>query len=108
MNTSGFLRGMMAKGTDPERFIIHVANCVERELKQWDENYRVVMMKLQNYEIYINYEDTSYHLTISEDELVELKQKGPYSLNQRIWFDLQNQGMEIVMGYGNYLEYIFM
>lgn len=92
---------------DAEQFIIHVATCIERELKQWDPTYRVMLLKLQNYELFVDREEEeTYQLTISEDEVIRLQNRSPYSLDKNIWEDLQKQGLQIMRCYGNYLDYV--
>lgn len=49
MNTQGFIRGMMAKNYSSEKFLVHVATTVERQLQEWNEQFEIMVAKLQNY-----------------------------------------------------------
>lgn len=106
MNSSGLSRGMMSKSLKAEQFIIHVISCIEKEIQEWNPNFNVMLLKLQNYELFINGKE-SYQVTISESEARTLQHQSPYSLDRRIWLELKEQGLEIIRGYGNYLDYVF-
>ncbi|RFB12697.1 hypothetical protein DZB84_18260 [Bacillus sp. HNG] len=108
MNTSGFLRGMMSKNMEGEKYLIHVATCVEQELQERDPDGKVIVMKLENYVLFVTGKQDSYQLTITETELTTLQQRDPYALDRKIWRDLEQQGLQIIRGSGNYLEYVFM
>jgi hypothetical protein len=107
MNTTGFIRGYMSKSYKGEDFIIHVATCIEKQLKEWDANYEVSLLKLANYELVVLNKDKVYQVTISEEELNYLQHQSPYSLDHRIWEELRNQGVVLIRGTGNYLEHVF-
>lgn len=104
MNASGFLRGLMSKNLSGEDFIKHVAHSIEKQLQEWDEHYEVFLMKLADYEFMIKNKDTYYHVQISQLELETLQNKSPFSLDKRIWLDLKDQGLPIIMGLGDYLD----
>ncbi|MFS0824769.1 hypothetical protein [Bacillus sp. 1P02SD] len=108
MNTSGFLRGMMSKNMEEEKFLIHVATCIEQELQEWDPDGKVIVVRLENYVLFVLGKLDSYQLTITETELTTLQQRGPYALDRKIWRDLEQQGLQIIRGSGNYLGYVFM
>lgn len=107
MNISGFARGLMAKNYCAEKFLLHVANCIEGQLKEWDENYEVILMKMQDYEFIVRKGVEEYHTLLTENDIEILKQSGPFQLDRKIWKDLENQGLPILKGFGNYLETIF-
>lgn len=104
MNTSGVFRGYMSKSFNGEKFIELVADTIERQLQEWDSKYEVFLMKLANYEIMIKNKETYYHVGISVQELDFLQNKSPFSLDRKIWLELQNQGLQIKKGYGDYIE----
>ncbi|GHH99215.1 hypothetical protein [Neobacillus kokaensis] len=104
MNINGFARGLMARNCTEERFLIHVATCVEQQLQEWDAQFEVMVMKLKEYEIFVKYGDDDYHLRISEEDVSTLQKTGPYHLDQKIWRELENQGLKILEGFGNYLD----
>jgi hypothetical protein len=107
MNSTGFIRGYMSKSMKGEDFIIHVATCIEKQLKEWDEKYEVSLLKLANYELVVLNKDKVYQVTISEEELEYLQHKSPFSLDYQIWKELQNQGIKLIRDKGNYLEHVF-
>lgn len=90
-----------------EKFLIHVATCIEQQLQKWDKEYQVVVMKLRDYEIMISLKKTSYSISVSEGELMALQNHGPYALDKKIWRNLEEQGLEIIYGYGNYLDNVY-
>ena len=58
MNFSGVVRGYMSKSFSSERFILHVADTIEKQLKEWNPLYEVFLMKLKNYEVVIKNAET--------------------------------------------------
>ena len=80
---------------------------IERQLKEWDEKYEVMVMKWIDYEFVVNHNDDFYHLQLSDQDIHELQMKGPHALDQKIWLELEKQGLTIILGYGNYLDFIF-
>lgn len=104
LNSMGFIRGYMSKSYSNEEFIIHVGETIERQLQEWDEAYQVNIMKFKDYIFIVKKGDIDYRVDISEQSLAELQNKSPYSLDKRIWLELKNQGLEIKMGYGDYLH----
>ncbi|MFD1851410.1 hypothetical protein ACFSC5_15440 [Oceanobacillus bengalensis] len=104
MNTNGLARGYMSKNKSGEDFLLHVGKCAERQLKEWDDRYEVNIMKLANYEFVVIGEEKYYHMQLTIEEIRLLQGKSPYALNQEIWTELENQGLAIVRGFGNYVE----
>ena len=107
MNASGWVRGMMSKNYENERYLLHVGEVIERQLQEWDEKYWVNIMKLKDYHFIVRYEDEYYETVLSEVEINELQDKSPFSLDHKIWSDLEQEGIKIQWGYGNYLEKVF-
>lgn len=107
MNISGVIRGYMSKNMNVEEFIVHVATLMEKQLKEWDENYEVYVMKLADYEFVVKNNDTYYGVDISEDEIDFLQNKSPFALDKKLWAELEKQGINILRGYGDYLEKVF-
>ncbi|WP_462411688.1 hypothetical protein [Neobacillus sp. Marseille-QA0830] len=106
MNISGFARGLMSKNYNPERFLLHVANCVEGQLKEWDEKFEVMVLKLKKYEIIISTDDEDYYIPLPDEEIAALQQMGAFALDHRIWKELEDQGLSIERGHGNYIDYV--
>lgn len=107
MNTQGFIRGMMAKNYSSEKFLVHVATTVERQLQEWNEQFEIMVAKLQNNFWIVRNGEESIYFTITEQEVEQLQNKSPYSLDRRIWEELENHGIDIKIGPGNYMSYVF-
>ncbi len=106
MNTSGWIRGMIAKNYESEDFLLFVGEGIERQLLEWDGNYAVNIMKLADYHFIVRLEETYYETVISERRIAELQATGPFALDAEIWNGLVQDGLSIVKGYGNYLDYV--
>ncbi|WP_273834201.1 hypothetical protein [Guptibacillus sedimenti] len=104
MNVNRFARSVMAKSYDGESFLLHVAEVMERQLKEWDAAYEVVVMKLIDYEVVIKKENRSYELLLTEKDLLLLQQTSPYALDRYLWQAFEKQGLPIVRGNGDYIE----
>lgn len=107
MNISGAARNYMAKYFNEEDFLIHVSKTIERQLLEWDDSYKVMIMKLENYLWTARNGINDYELELSENEIKVLQKKEPYALDRKIWNELQKQGLTILNGDGNYLDQIF-
>lgn len=107
MNSSGWIRGMMAKNYENEKFLLHVGEGIEKQLQEWDANYSVNIMKLRDYHFVVRIGEKYYETVLSEKDIRELQSKGPYSLDYKIWSDLEEEGLEIKWGYGDYLDKVF-
>lgn len=107
MNNSGFIRGLMSKNLGHEEFLQHVGNTIEKQLQEWDENYQVNIMKMENYHFIVKNGDKDYWLEITEEELIKLQNKSPFSLDFRLWTMLVVQGIEIKFGDGDYLLKVY-
>jgi hypothetical protein len=85
MNMNGMARGYMACNLSVEDFLIHVAKVTEAQLKEWDGEYEVILMKLANYELVIKINELNYYVTLSQKELHCLQKKDPFALDRKIW-----------------------
>jgi hypothetical protein len=106
MDINGEIRGYMARNMGREEFIKYVATAIEHQLKEWDGNYEVFLLKLKKYEFMINNGDKYYHVKISENELDSLQKTSPFGLDRKVWKELEKQGLEVIRGSGNYIETI--
>lgn len=106
MNISGVARSYMSRHLGEEDFLIHVSKTVERQLQEWDENYEVIIMKFSNYEWNVKIDERYYHIELSDEEVKELQHRDPYALDRKLWKELQEQGLKIVRGFGNYLDFV--
>ena len=104
MNVNRFARSVMAKSYNSESFLVHVAEVMERQLKEWNEEYEVLVMKLVDYEVVVKKENRSYELLLAEKTLLSLQQKSSYALDRYLWLELEKQGLQIVRGNGDYIE----
>ncbi|MDP4552895.1 hypothetical protein Q9251_18610 [Alkalihalobacillus macyae] len=104
MNSNGFARGLLAKHYSGEKFLLHVSDVIERQLKEWSDAYEVMVMKLADYKIVVKKDNRYYELVISEKELDTLQATAPFALDRYVWKELEKQGIAIVRGYGDYIE----
>lgn len=87
-----------------EEFFNHVYDCIKRQLLDWDKEYRVDFVKVADYNIIVNKESQTYNVVLTEEEIESLKKRGPYALDWEVWRQLENQGLSIHLGDGDYLE----
>jgi hypothetical protein len=97
----------MARNLGVEDFLIYVAKITEYQLKEWDGEYEVILMKIANYELIIKKNEKDYHVNLSETELHSLQKKDPFALDRKIWRELERKGLPIMRGYGNYMDLVF-
>ncbi len=107
MNVSAIMREMIAKSRNNEQFLLHVAELIETQLKEWDNRYEVFVMLLKNYEIAVKLGEQYYHTSISNEEIGALKKEGPFALDRKLWTALQKEGLPIKESQGNYLQLVF-
>jgi hypothetical protein len=104
MDINGETRGYMARNMSREEFIKYVASAIEHQLKEWDQNYEVFLLKMKKYEFMINNGDHYYHAKLSDNELDSLQKSNPFDLDRRVWKELEKQDLPIKRGVGNYIE----
>lgn len=105
MNINGPGRGYMARSKSGEEFLLHIAQVIELQLKEWSEDYEeVIVMKLADYELIVRNKEDYYHVQLSPEEIESLQKKSPFSLDQKVWKELEQQGLPIVRGVGNYID----
>lgn len=107
MNSSGLMRGRMAKSFENEAFLLFVGVTIEKQLQEWDERYEVNMMKLVDYHFVVKNGETYYDTVITEAQVAALQDSGPYALDRVIWQGLEKDGLTILEGFGNYLKMVF-
>jgi len=110
VNSSGFIRGMMAKNVVTEEFLQKVCETIERQLQLWDETYRLRFYKellaLDAYKIVVNRSSgESYTVLLAVNDVQVMQQDSPYALDRFIWKTLEEQGLTIQPSNGNYLTY---
>lgn len=109
MNINGVARGYMARNLCAEEFLKKVGEMVECQLKEWDLHYELNIMKLKraSYELEIRNQDDYYRVPLSTFDIRYHQNSGAYQLDKRIWKELADQGLTIITGKGNYIDYIF-
>jgi hypothetical protein len=106
MNVNGYARGYVTRNQDGEQFLKYVGKVIEQQLKEWDGNYEVIVMKLKDYEFIVKKMEHYYHIQLTEKELELLLKSGSYQLDRKLWRELENQGLTIIKGTGDYLEMV--
>lgn len=108
MNASGMIRGYMTKNVETENFLMHVTTTIQRQLQEWDENYKVKVEKYSGHQflitIYLN--APIYKVVLNQEEVRINQAKGPYAIDRLIWRELQIQGMTVFYSPGNYLAQV--
>ncbi len=104
MNVNGIVRSYFANNKSGEEFFSQVADHIERQLKEWDEDYEVFLMRFSYYELMVKNNEQYYHVEMTEDELVSLQKSDPFALDRKLWNELAGQGLQIKKGNGNYLD----
>lgn len=106
MNVSGWKRSYVSRFYSNDDFLIRVASDIEQQLQEWDENYQVYILKLKNYKLNVKNGERYYHMQLDEEEVDSLQRKSPFSLDVKIWKELEKEGLIILKGYGDYLDSI--
>lgn len=99
MNTTGFIRGYMAKNMENEKFLAHVLECLGKE---FDFNI-TLSLKEYNYEISIE----KYKINLAKEECKSLQDRGAYALDKYILNALKEQGFEFNKERSQYIGYCY-
>jgi len=51
--------------------------------------------------------ETYYEVKLAEEDVEELKNAGPFILDKKLWTELEKQELQILRGYGDYLDKVF-
>lgn len=109
MNTSGMLRGYLAKVMDQESFFFHVINCMEKQLADWDYD-TLLLFNWDKQEDYVSglfiIDGFSHSFTVTKQMLKELQAEAPYALDCVIWEALVEDGL--ILKQSNYIDKAFM
>ena len=108
MNSSGFIRRMMAINMEAEQFLQKVCETIERQLRCWDETYTLRLqkdlLKADSYKIEVDHPlGKSYVIMLIVKDVQTLQRKSPYALDHFIWWSLEEKGLMIRPTVGNYL-----
>ena len=100
MNTSGFIRGYMAKNMEVEEFIKRVIEALNREFEELDNG---ILLEIKNDEFLIEME--KHQISISKD--LEEEVKSSYGLDKYILDEFQKQGFELDKNRSQYIQYCY-
>ena len=100
MNTSGFIRGYMAKNMEVEEFIKRVIEALNREFEELDNG---ILLEIKSDKFLIEME--KHQISISKDLAEELK--SPYGLDKYILDEFQKQGFELDKNRSQYIQYCY-
>lgn len=95
MNSTGFIRGYMAKNQNSEQFFKHVISCIERQLQEFDENIKVIVEEGSPNIIYVQGSEENWAISCANDEIKKLQRQSPYALDRKLWRDLINMGFKV-------------
>lgn len=101
MNTTGFIRGYMAKNMSAESFIMVVVEALARE---FEEEVNTISIKQNKYEILFK----DYRVSINIDLIDELKSKSPYAVDKFLLQEFRKQGFSFDEDRSQYVRYCFM
>jgi hypothetical protein len=100
MNSTGFIRGYMAKNMSSESFVDIVVKAIATE---FNENVHILKTSQDAYEIVLR----NYKLTINNTEIDELRSKSPYALDRFLLNELKEQGFDFDEERSQYIKYCF-
>jgi hypothetical protein len=100
MNSTGFLRGYMAKNMSSESFINIVVKAISIE---FNEHVQILNTSQDEYEIMLK----NYKLTINSAVIDELRTKSPYALDRFLLSEFKAQGFDFHEERSQYMKYCF-
>lgn len=100
MNTTGFLRGYMAKNMSVEKFIKVATEAIAKE---FGEEANVNNIAQDRYEILFKV----YRAVINNNKIAELKSKSPYAVDKFLLTKFRNQGFVFDEKRSQYIRYCF-
>jgi hypothetical protein len=96
MNANGIIRGYMACHMKVDSFASHVANCVRRQLLEFESTATFHMDYHTNFFLFYGQAfGQTFQLLLTFAEVEVLKAKGPYALDRRIWEEMKAKGLPI-------------
>lgn len=100
MNTSGYIRGYMAKNIKAEKFIVVVVSALNKEFEEIKNGVR--LDKINN-EFIVTMDE--YGVTLSK-QLID-KLKSPYGVDKYILEEFEKQGFNFYRNRSQYIQYCF-
>jgi hypothetical protein len=101
MNSTGFIRGYMAKNMSAESFIIVVAEALSRE---FEEEVNTIFISQNEYLILFK----EYRVSINTNLIEELKSKSPYGVDKYLLQEFRKQGFSFDEGRSQYIMYCLL
>jgi hypothetical protein len=101
MNTTGFIRGYMAKNMSAEEFIKVSAEALARE---FEEEVKVITAEENEYNIVFN----DYRVSINTNLIDELKAKSPYAVDKYMLQEFGKQGLNVDETRSQYIMYCLL
>jgi len=99
MNTQGWIRGMMAKNMEAEKFLHHVTECLGREFEADSQ--------AQKFEAEYIIKLGEHECSISMEKATELQQKSPYALDRYLLDQFRGQGFDFEVTRSQYIRYCY-
>lgn len=109
MNTSGMLRGYLAKVMDQESFFFHVINCMEKQLLDWGNDTLLLFnweRQSDNVSGLFIIDGFSHSFILTKQMLKALQAESPYALDKALWESLIEEGL--ILKESNYIDKAFM
>ncbi|WP_050182011.1 hypothetical protein [Domibacillus robiginosus] len=109
MNTSGMLRGYLAKVMDAESFFFHVVNCMEKQLADWGSD-TLLLFNWDKKDDHVSglfiIDGFSHTVLLTKQMIQELQIQAPYALDQVLWEALMEDGL--ILKESSYIYKAFM
>lgn len=109
MNTSGMLRGYLARVMDQESFFFHVINCMEKQLSDWGSDTMLLFNwanESENVSGFFIIDGFSYSFHFDKQSLKEMQARSPYALDRALWEALIQDGF--ILKESGYIDKAFM
>jgi hypothetical protein len=95
MNKNGILRSLMARNQNSHEFFKHVIHCIERQLKEFNEHFEVMVWNVEPLIIQVHGDERSWFVSVLNNEIAKLQKQDPYALDRLIWKKLQEVGLHV-------------
>lgn len=99
MNTQGWIRGLIARNSPLDKFVVFVSNTISKEFE-----FRLRLIIEDNTCIFF-FDD--YRISVSKEKLNVLKKTSPYSMDKFILENLKILGFDFDLHRSQYIEYCY-
>ncbi|NLX76450.1 MAG: hypothetical protein GXZ01_03610 [Clostridiaceae bacterium] len=96
MNTQGWIRGLMAKNMEDDKFVRHVADCLSME-------FELPVEVIEGYTIRLG----QYEIAVTKEEAKNLKNSGAYELDKVLMEKLKEKGFGFDNERSQYVRYCY-